>query len=148
VAPWSNALFSFKPSVPASDTSALSDCPRYASSSGLYTQALLSLACVTLAIAEALDNSYDVADALNTAAPRHTPPVDAAAPELRIVRGSLTLRELDVARLVARGMTNRQIAAELFIAISTAERHVANILRKLDFGCRAQLAAWATSSFL
>jgi hypothetical protein len=48
-----------------------------------------------------------------------------------------------VAQLVARGMTNRQIAQELVIAASTVERHVANILRKLDIRSRSQLAVWS-----
>ena len=43
---------------------------------------------------------------------------------------------------VARGLTNKQIAAELVIAEGTADRHVANILGKLAFSSRAQVAAW------
>ena len=49
----------------------------------------------------------------------------------------------EVAALVARGWTNAQIAAELVIAERTADRHVENILHKLDFRSRAQIAAWA-----
>ena len=51
-------------------------------------------------------------------------------------------RELDVARRIAHGLTNKQIAAELVIAEGTADRHVANILGKLGFSSRAQVAAW------
>ena len=47
-----------------------------------------------------------------------------------------------MARRVARGLTNKQIAAELVIAEGTADRHVANILGKLGFSSRAQIAAW------
>ena len=54
----------------------------------------------------------------------------------------LTPREHEVAGLVARGLTNRQIAAQLVIAEGTAERHVGNILAKLDVGSRSQIAAW------
>jgi non-specific serine/threonine protein kinase len=54
----------------------------------------------------------------------------------------LTEREAEVAALVARGKTNRQIAAELVIAVGTAQRHVANILTKLDVGSRTQVATW------
>jgi predicted ATPase/DNA-binding CsgD family transcriptional regulator/DNA-binding XRE family transcriptional regulator len=54
----------------------------------------------------------------------------------------LTPRELAVARRIARGLTNKQIAADLFIAEGTADRHVANILGKLGFRSRAQVAAW------
>jgi ATP/maltotriose-dependent transcriptional regulator MalT len=58
------------------------------------------------------------------------------------VREPLSRRELEVANLIARGRTNREIAEELVIALSTAERHVANILGKLSLSSRTQLAAW------
>jgi DNA-binding NarL/FixJ family response regulator len=45
--------------------------------------------------------------------------------------------------LVARGSTNKAIAEELFISPATAARHVANVLAKLGFTKRAQIAAWA-----
>ena len=54
-----------------------------------------------------------------------------------------TRREREVAALIARGLTNRQIAAKLVIAERTADTHVANILGKLGFAARAQVAAWA-----
>ena len=54
----------------------------------------------------------------------------------------LTRREREVALLVARGLTNRQIVSELSVSRSTANNHVARILRKL--GLRSQLAAWVT----
>jgi non-specific serine/threonine protein kinase len=57
-------------------------------------------------------------------------------------RTSLTRRELEVASLIARGRSNREIAEELVIAVSTAERHVANILGKLNLTSRAQVVAW------
>src|SRR5579859_4225365 len=56
---------------------------------------------------------------------------------------TLTAREREVARLVARGFTNRMIADALVIASSTVERHVANILPKLGARSRAEVAAWA-----
>jgi DNA-binding NarL/FixJ family response regulator len=55
----------------------------------------------------------------------------------------LTRREQQVATLIARGLTNVQIAGELVIATSTTERHVANILNKLDMRTRSQIAVWA-----
>ena len=54
----------------------------------------------------------------------------------------LTAREIAVAGRIAQGLTNKQIAAELVIAEGTADRHVANILGKLGFSSRAQVAAW------
>ena len=56
---------------------------------------------------------------------------------------ALTPRERQVANLVARGLSNRQIALELRIAHGTARRHVTNILAKLEFRSRAQIAGWA-----
>jgi non-specific serine/threonine protein kinase len=60
----------------------------------------------------------------------------------------LTRRERQVAACIARGLSNRQIAAELVITTSTTERHVANILNKLAMRSRAQIAAWATAQGL
>jgi DNA-binding NarL/FixJ family response regulator len=58
----------------------------------------------------------------------------------------LTPREQEVAYCVARGLTNAQIAQELVIATSTAERHVANMLIKLRMQSRAQIAAWVAGT--
>jgi predicted ATPase/DNA-binding NarL/FixJ family response regulator len=55
----------------------------------------------------------------------------------------LTARELEIAALVTRGLSNRAIAAELGIASATVARHVANIMAKLGFSSRLQIAAWA-----
>ncbi|WP_020574163.1 ATP-binding protein, partial [Actinopolymorpha alba] len=55
----------------------------------------------------------------------------------------LTRREREIADLVARGCTNREIANALVISQRTAESHVENILVKLGFASRAQIAAWA-----
>jgi non-specific serine/threonine protein kinase len=60
----------------------------------------------------------------------------------------LTRREQDVAALLARGLTNQQIAAELTISQRTAETHVCNILSKLGLHRRAQLTAWAVEHAL
>ena len=56
---------------------------------------------------------------------------------------TLTARELEIAALIARGLSNRGIADELVISPATAARHVANIFGKLGFTSRAQVAAWA-----
>ncbi|MFI7609892.1 ATP-binding protein [Nonomuraea terrae] len=54
----------------------------------------------------------------------------------------LTAREREIAGLVARGLSNRAIADELVISPATVARHVANILAKLGFSTRTQIAAW------
>ena len=60
----------------------------------------------------------------------------------------LTPREREVATLLAQGLTNRQIAGELVISERTADAHVANILSKLGFRSRAQIATWAVEQGL
>ena len=54
----------------------------------------------------------------------------------------LTEREREVASLIARGLTNRQIAQALVITKQTADKHVGNILGKLGAASRAQVAVW------
>ena len=71
----------------------------------------------------------------------NAPPVLAVVPSPRGV--GLSPRELEVAALVARGMTNRQIAAELAITEGTAANHVKHILARLVLDSRVQIATWA-----
>ena len=59
--------------------------------------------------------------------------------------GPLGRREADVARLVADGLTNKQIGTRLFISERTVDSHVRSILNKLGFSSRAQIAAWMVS---
>jgi predicted ATPase/DNA-binding CsgD family transcriptional regulator len=56
---------------------------------------------------------------------------------------SLTRREREIAALVAEGRSNKAIAAELVISPATVARHVANIMVKLGFHSRAQIAVWS-----
>ncbi len=60
-------------------------------------------------------------------------------------RGPLTARQLEVAQLVARGCTNRAIAEELVISVRTADRHVEDILRRLELSTRAQIGAYVAT---
>jgi DNA-binding NarL/FixJ family response regulator len=61
---------------------------------------------------------------------------------------ALTERELEVARAVARGLSNAQIARELYLGETTVKSHVANILAKLDLRDRVQIVVFAYESGL
>ncbi|MFJ6232876.1 response regulator [Streptomyces griseus] len=67
---------------------------------------------------------------------------DAGRPRAAEPLDALTGRETEIARLVAKGMTNAEIGAELFISAGTAKTHVANVQRKLDVRNRVGIAAW------
>jgi non-specific serine/threonine protein kinase len=67
---------------------------------------------------------------------------EAAAAPAAVESVVLTKREIEVAGLVAQGMTNREIAKKLVISLRTAETHVDHIRTKLGFSNRAQIAAW------
>jgi len=66
-----------------------------------------------------------------------------AAPAAPGLLSGLTAREREVLRLLAQGSSNREIAAELFIAPKTASVHVSNILAKLGAASRTEAAAIA-----
>ena len=71
---------------------------------------------------------------------RHRPqPAPAVKAEPHAV---LTRRQLEIARLIAGDLTNRQIAARLFLSERTVETHITNILNKLGLNSRIQLSRW------
>jgi DNA-binding CsgD family transcriptional regulator len=72
---------------------------------------------------------------------------DAAQKEAVAAAGleELTAHELQIARLVAYGMTNREVAAKLFLSPKTIEYHLSQIYRKLDLRSRTQLASLMAS---
>jgi DNA-binding NarL/FixJ family response regulator len=57
--------------------------------------------------------------------------------------GNLTARQAEVLRLLADGLTNKQIAARLYLSPGTVERHLATIYRKLGLGGRVDAARYA-----
>ena len=96
-----------------------------------------------------------IADVAATARQLGSAPIQARADELqRQARGRgaeeeawypLTVRELEVARLIAAGMTNAEIATELFVSPKTVSAHVEHILAKLGASRRAEIATWVAS---
>jgi DNA-binding CsgD family transcriptional regulator len=96
----------------------------------------------------------DLADEIDEPALRETfvrethavvppPPAPTAARAAKARFGGLTAREREVARMIARGLSNRAIADHLVLGERTVESYVSNILGKLTFTSRAQIAAWA-----
>jgi DNA-binding NarL/FixJ family response regulator len=85
-----------------------------------------------------------------TPAPLTVSPVTRDEPPLRADPGDppLSPRQLEVAALIARGFTNRQIADELVITEGTAANHVKAILASLGLQSRVQVAVWAIESGL
>jgi non-specific serine/threonine protein kinase len=81
-----------------------------------------------------------VAAALAAALGEQAEPAPAPRPESSLPQ--LTRREREVAELVARGESNKEIAASLTVSQRTAETHVEHILSKLGFASRTQIAAW------
>lgn len=71
-----------------------------------------------------------------------------ASPPARRPAEPLTEREREVVRCLARGLTNAEIAGELFVSLSTVKTHLANVQAKLDARNRVEIAAWAWESGL
>ena len=93
----------------------------------------------TLAQGRAMTPEQAIEYALSAEDPVLRPPV-----VRRPGKGSaaLTPREEEVAVLVSRGLTNRQIASELSISEHTVATHIAKILKRLGLSSRSRLSAW------
>jgi len=118
------------------------------------TWALLDLAEAALKIRRRAE-AAQLADQARTAAaaPGARPLTDAAEQFLTSLRQGLPAspwhplseREFEVARLIAAGLTNKQIAEQLVLAPKTISAHVAHILTKLGAARRAEIAAWCAT---
>ncbi|MFN8593201.1 MAG: LuxR C-terminal-related transcriptional regulator [Thermomicrobiales bacterium] len=86
----------------------------------------------------ALDREEALAEAMSVHT--HSDPHSSGA---RGPARDLTERELEILRLVAAGLSNREIGDRLFISPATAARHIANIYNKLDLDSRAKVTAFA-----
>ena len=93
---------------------------------------------VATAYVSKLLNAFDAQD------PIRRGPADLASPMAQPLEEPLTDRELEVLRLVATGMSNRDIARELVLATGTVKKHINNIFTKLDVRSRTQAVAQAT----
>ncbi|WP_328332961.1 MULTISPECIES: response regulator transcription factor [unclassified Streptomyces] len=74
--------------------------------------------------------------------------LNSAVPAAREPYTALSARETDLVRLVARGLTNAEIATELTISVGTVKTHLANVQIKLSARNRVEIAAWAWESGL
>jgi predicted ATPase/DNA-binding CsgD family transcriptional regulator len=92
---------------------------------------------------QAIAHALEVEEAPGAGRPSTTGRVEAPVVARPSTGPPLTSREREVVALVAKGLSNLQIAGQLVISERTVESHVSNILGKLDFGSRARLAAWA-----
>jgi serine/threonine-protein kinase PknK len=84
--------------------------------------------------------------ALADPSPARRSPAKPRARASASTRTGLTKRELEIAGLVARGLSNKDIANSLVISKRTAETHVEHILIKLGFNNRNQIAAWVADN--
>ncbi len=70
------------------------------------------------------------------------PAIKPAPPVKSAPDTALTPRQLEIARLIADDLPNRQIADRLFLSERTVETHITNILNKLGLNSRIQLSRW------
>jgi DNA-binding CsgD family transcriptional regulator len=106
----------------------------------------IGLACRAVGDADAAELELAAARTVfaDLGAVRDVARVDDLVARVEAVRGSgLSSREIEVLRLVAEGMTNREIAARLVISERTVDRHVSNVFSKLDVSSRAAATAYA-----
>jgi DNA-binding NarL/FixJ family response regulator len=96
------------------------------------------------AAADQRGRTLGVAEALELAQPTTADRGSAASTAAQSTsNGLLSPRESEVVALIARGLSNREIAAALTISEKTAANHVEHIMTKLDLRSRAQIAIWA-----
>jgi DNA-binding CsgD family transcriptional regulator len=108
------------------------------------TAAVIAAEGRRLSVHEAVSYALASLHSASADAPPAAADVGTAGRSAPVTPSVLTARELQIAHLIARGLSNRAIAEELVISPATAARHVANILAKLGLNSRAQVAAWVS----
>jgi DNA-binding NarL/FixJ family response regulator len=78
----------------------------------------------------------------------HVHPVSTSPVAAAVVPGRLTPRETEVVRLIAAGLSNKEIAAALGVSVRTIEHHITNLYRKLGAQSKADATAWAVRQHL
>jgi DNA-binding NarL/FixJ family response regulator len=101
------------------------------------------------ALATKLGNPQRLAEAEAALAEVNSPDAAGQAPLAPAARpGNLTSRQAEVLALLAAGLSNKQIAAELYLSIATVERHLATVYRNLGLGGRVEAARFAMENGL
>jgi DNA-binding NarL/FixJ family response regulator len=101
------------------------------------------------ALATKLGNPQRLAEAEAALAEVTSPDAAGQAPLAPAARpGNLTSRQAEVLALLAVGLSNKQIAAELYLSIATVERHLATVYRNLGLGGRVEAARFAMENGL
>ena len=95
-----------------------------------------------------LDEAVALAESLPLAAvsspdPWNATTVTGPVPRRQLDAAGLTAREAEVLRLVAKGQSNKEIAAELVLSVRTVERHITNLYGKIDARGKADATAYA-----
>jgi predicted ATPase/DNA-binding NarL/FixJ family response regulator len=99
---------------------------------------------LSLSAEAAIDLAIESAAGRPTGRSNAQAPADALSASPVSLPGALTRRELEIAELIADGRSNKAIAAALVISPATVARHIANMMTKLGFHSRAQIAVWFT----
>jgi DNA-binding CsgD family transcriptional regulator len=112
---------------------------------GARVRVLMGLACRALGDQDSAEMELDAAGWVfeQLGAVPDADRVRALSSRAATTRGGLSGREVQVLRLVATGMTNRAVAAELFLSEKTVARHLSNIFTKLGVSSRAAATAYA-----